>query len=148
MMPGGSDHGLPPLGKGPSIAERGRDEPISQRRSQLGQEREVAGQVARDADEVIGRMGNMVIEADRAEERDPDAGGVVLSREREDGNTHREGFARCGGAVVGKGIERDVHLVVRGEVVAFGRAGNEIDARGIESQSNQTLDEERAGIGR
>src|SRR5690606_52985 len=92
----------------------------------------VGGEPAGGGDVVVGRVGDEIGEADGVEEGDADAGGVGAAGERDDGNAHVEGFAGGGGAVVGKGVERDVDAAVEGKVAAAVGDGREnFDASGV-----------------
>ena len=69
--------------------------------------------------------GNPLRTADRGEEAGAHAGRVAVARQRHDGHAHPERLAGRGRAVIGEGIERDVHPAVAGQVLGdLGRHGS------------------------
>jgi hypothetical protein len=67
-----------------------------------------------------------------------------LAEEREDGDSHRERFAGGGGSCVGKGVEREVEVVVGVEVV-FGGLGEraEVESGLVDALLGESLKEFR-----
>ena len=85
--------------------------------AEVGESLRVGGETRGDGDVIVCVLRDDVLQADGGKERDADAGHVGLSFEGDDRDVHVEGFARGCGAVVGKCIEREIHVVVVAEMI-------------------------------
>ena len=73
---------------------------------------EVTGQVGRDPDVLLGRLGEQLVQSDVPKESGSLARDTHPAEEADDGDSHPEGIAGGGHSVVRERIQHDVHGVV------------------------------------